>query len=186
MASVPSIHRIRSAEDNAKLSALRRQLSGVNMKGNLTGFTTNPELACWLQSEAVAPFTDELARDYIERDYLAAKPHDSDEETDFFNHLEHAMATIDDPVRLKQYTGRAPKKAGWSKYDHATRFMVQIIRYDKENEGPCRWAEGLDDMAAGYAYEVYCFVLDNFLENWKVEQAAEGLARVQLRGMCGH
>ncbi|RYP04542.1 hypothetical protein DL765_010150 [Monosporascus sp. GIB2] len=128
------------------------------MKGNLTGFNTNTELAHWLH----------------------------DEETDFIHHLEHTMTTIDDPVRLEQYTGPAPNKAGWSKYDHATRFMVQIIQYDKENDGPCRWAGGLDDMAAGYAYEVYCFVLDDFLENRKVEQAAAELARVQLGGMCWH
>ncbi|RYP48589.1 hypothetical protein DL768_005544 [Monosporascus sp. mg162] len=137
MASVPSVHRIQNAEDNPKLSALRRQLSGVNMKGNLTGFTTNTELAYSLQSEAVVPFTDELARDHIERYYLAAKPDDSDEETDFINHLEHTMTTITDPVRLEQYTGRAPNKAGWPRYDDATRFMVQIIQYDKENDGPC-------------------------------------------------
>ncbi|RYO93426.1 hypothetical protein DL766_000816 [Monosporascus sp. MC13-8B] len=133
--SIPSVHRIQNAKNNPKLSALRRQLSGVNMKGNLTGFNTNTELAHWLQSEAVALLTDELAREYIEREHLAAKHDDSDEETDFIHHLEHTMTTIDDPVRLEQYTGPAPNKADWSKYDHATRFMVQIIRYDKENEG---------------------------------------------------
>ncbi|RYP09695.1 hypothetical protein DL764_001121 [Monosporascus ibericus] len=74
------------------------------MKGNMTGFTTNIELARWLQSEAMVPFTDELMRDYIEGDYLAAKHDDSDEEMDFINHLEHALITIDDPVRLEQYT----------------------------------------------------------------------------------
>ncbi|RYP69940.1 hypothetical protein DL771_005800 [Monosporascus sp. 5C6A] len=65
---------------------------GVNTKGNLTGFTTNTQLANWLQSGAVAPFTDELTRDY-----LAANPDGSQEEREFINHLTYVMETMDDP-----------------------------------------------------------------------------------------
>ena len=146
------IDRLQDIANNRLLTELREKIIG--------GFPTNLRLLQWLQSEAVKPFTDELETDFLE-------DHPDHDEANFNTVAHHVDTYNKHPALLGRYTDASPDKTSWSEFDHITRMLVQLIKYDKEHEGPCGWEQKDAEVATSEAYDVYVLILvifKNFYE----------------------
>ncbi|KAI1473889.1 hypothetical protein F4774DRAFT_402707 [Daldinia eschscholtzii] len=85
-----------------------------------------------LDGEFVAPFFAEYRRDYLEAE---AELEDIDCDELF------RWCRSKDAFALRRYvTSKTPRKGNWTALDHATRFLVRVLRFSWDNGG--EWNHG--------------------------------------------
>lgn len=144
MASVAD--KLKRIEGDPKLTELRMKLPT---------FTSNYQLAVWLVTSSVNAWFEEYTEHFMRWDRHSPPP-------DLKRTLLLMSMHRYQPVYY--YRELNPCKYDWTPATHAVRFMGEVIRSDREEGGPCRWAQEKNvNVVYSQAWEVFMYLRDAWL-----------------------
>ncbi|KAK7748377.1 hypothetical protein SLS62_008640 [Diatrype stigma] len=82
------------------------------------------------------------------------------------------VSRTDETLHLPRYHDETVNKRFFTTQDHAARFIIQVIGYDKANHGPCHWEDEMEEIAIAHAFEVLMYLEGIRMEVRCAEEAA--------------